>query len=39
LRTQLDSARVVRNLSEHHPEILTEFQIIVESRNLAAAGF
>jgi hypothetical protein len=35
LRKLLDSARVVRYLSQHHPEILTEFQKILESRNLA----
>lgn len=35
LRKLLDSARVVRYLSQHHPEILSEFQKIVEARNLS----
>ena len=34
LRKMLDNARVVRHLSQHHPEILAEFQKLVESKNL-----
>lgn len=38
LRKLLDSVRVVRYLSQHQPEILREFQKIIESRNLADAA-
>lgn len=34
LRKLLDNPRVTRHLSHHHPEILTEFQKLVETRNL-----
>lgn len=34
LRKLLDSARVVRYLSQHHPEVLAEFQKIIESKSL-----
>jgi hypothetical protein len=34
LRKLLDNARVVRFLSQSHPEILGEFQKLVEARNL-----
>ena len=34
LRKLLDNARVVRFLSQNHPEILGEFQKLVEARNL-----
>lgn len=34
LRKVMDNARVVRYLSQHHPEILVEFQKLVETRNL-----
>lgn len=34
LKKLLDNARVVRYLSRNHPEILAEFQKLVESRNL-----
>ncbi|WP_437226575.1 plasmid partitioning protein RepB C-terminal domain-containing protein [Planctomicrobium sp. SH661] len=35
LKKLLDNARVLRFLSRNHPEILTEFQKLVEARNLA----
>jgi ParB-like chromosome segregation protein Spo0J len=35
LRKLLDNARVVRYLSQSHPEILAEFQKVVDSRKLA----
>lgn len=35
LKKLLDNARVLRFLSRSHPEILTEFQKLVETRNLA----
>ena len=35
LRKLMDNARVVRHLSQHHPEILVEFQKLIESRNLS----
>ena len=38
LRKLLDNARVVRFLSQTHPEILADFQKLVESRNLADAA-
>ncbi len=34
LRKLLDNARVVRYLSQNHPEILAEFQKLVEAKNL-----
>lgn len=34
LRKLLDNPRVNRHLAQHHPEILTEFQKLVEARNL-----
>ena len=34
LKKLLDNARVVRYLSQHHAEILTEFQKIVETKSL-----
>ncbi len=34
LRKILDNARVVRYLSQNHPEILAEFQKLVEAKNL-----
>lgn len=34
LRKLLDNARVVRFLSQNHPEILTEFQKLVETKSL-----
>jgi len=34
LKKVLDNARVVRYLSQNHPEILTEFQKLAEARNL-----
>lgn len=34
LKKLLDNARVLRFLSRNHPEILTEFQKLVETRNL-----
>ena len=34
LKKLLDNARVVRYLSQHQPEILAEFQKIVEMKNL-----
>lgn len=38
LRRILDNARVVRFLSQSHPEILTEFQKLVEAKNLGDAA-
>jgi hypothetical protein len=38
LKKLLDNARVVRFLSQHHPEILTEFQKLVETKSLRDAG-
>lgn len=38
LRRLLDNARVVRFLSQSHPEILTEFQKLVEAKNLGEAA-
>jgi hypothetical protein len=40
LKKLLDNARVVRFMSQNHPEILTEFQKLVEARTLedASAG-
>lgn len=35
LRKLLDNTRVSRHLAHHHPEILGEFQKIVDARNLA----
>ena len=35
LRKIIDNARVVRFLSQNHPEILGEFQKLVESRSLS----
>jgi hypothetical protein len=35
MRKLLDNPRVARHLSNHHPEILVEFQKLVEARNLA----
>ncbi|WP_437225971.1 plasmid partitioning protein RepB C-terminal domain-containing protein [Planctomicrobium sp. SH661] len=37
LKKLLDNARIVRFLSQNHPEILTEFQKLVEARNLQDA--
>lgn len=34
LKKLLDNARVLRFLSRHHPELLTEFQNVVEAREL-----
>lgn len=34
----LDNSRVVRHLSNHHPEILAEFQKLVALRNLGEAA-
>jgi hypothetical protein len=34
LRKILENPRVARHLSQHHPEILAEFQKLVEARNL-----
>ena len=34
LKKLLDNARVVRYLSQHHAEILAEFQKIVETKSL-----
>jgi DNA invertase Pin-like site-specific DNA recombinase len=34
LKKLLDNARMVRYLSQNHPEILAEFQKLVEARNL-----
>src|SRR5262249_13842421 len=34
LRKLLENARVSRYLSQHHPELLAEFQKLVEARNL-----
>lgn len=34
LRKLLDNPRIMRHLSHHHPEILVEFQKLVEARNL-----
>jgi len=34
LKKLLDNARVVRYLSQHNPDILAEFQKIVESKTL-----
>ncbi len=34
LKKLLDNARVVRFLSQNHPEIFTEFHKIVEARNI-----
>ncbi len=34
LRKLLDNARIVRYLSQNHPELLTEFQKLVETRGL-----
>ena len=36
LKKLLDNARVVRYLSQHHGEILAEFQKIVETKRLSA---
>lgn len=38
LRKLLDNVRIVRFLSQNNPEILTEFQKLVEARNLAEPG-
>ena len=38
LKKLLDNARVVRYLAQNNPEILAEFQKIVESRSLEDAG-
>ncbi len=38
LKKLLDNARVVRFLSQHHPEILAEFQKLVETKSLKDAG-
>lgn len=38
LKKLLDNARVVRFLSQNHPEILAEFQKILEARNLQDAA-
>lgn len=35
LKSLLDNARVVRYLAANHPEVLTEFQKVVESRSLS----
>jgi hypothetical protein len=34
LRKLLENPRVHRHLSRHHPEIITEFQKLVDARNL-----
>ena len=34
LKRLLDSARIVRYMSQRHPEILSQFQKLVELRNL-----
>ena len=34
LKKLLDNARAVRYLSQNHPEILAEFQKLIEARNL-----
>ncbi|MFO0968500.1 MAG: plasmid partitioning protein RepB C-terminal domain-containing protein [Gemmataceae bacterium] len=38
LKKLLDNSRVVRHLANHHPEILAEFQKLVEARNLGDGG-
>ncbi len=38
LRKLLDNARIVRFLSQNHIEILSEFQKLVEARNLSEGG-
>ena len=35
LKKLLDNAQVSRHLGKHHPEILVEFQKLVEARNAA----
>ncbi len=37
LKKLLDNARIVRFLSQNYPEILTEFQKLIEARNLQDA--
>lgn len=38
LKKFLNNARVVRYIAQNHPDILTEFQKIVESRSLDDAA-